>query len=90
VCAHKPVDDGGPDAPFTLSEQALGAGQVDEPGVARIDPHPPPRQRAARPAGPRAPGWGMFDGHGEGTAFALVLPVPPAGLFHRSMIRFAP
>src|ERR1700677_619127 len=48
---REPVDDRGTGAALPLPEQALGAGQVDEPGVPGVDSHPPLRLRAALPPG---------------------------------------
>ena len=42
--------------PSRCPSKPRGAGQVDEPGVQWIDPHPPPRQLAARPVGLSAAG----------------------------------
>ena len=56
MCAPQPVDHGGAGAALALPQQALIAGQVDEPGVPRVDPHPPPRLSALLPAGLAAAG----------------------------------
>ena len=54
--SREPVDDGGAGAALALAEQALVAGQVDEPGVPRVDPHPPPGLAAVLPPGLSAAG----------------------------------
>ena len=51
MCAGQPGDHRGAGAAFALPQQALGAGQVDEPGVPRVDPHPPPGLRRSAPSG---------------------------------------
>jgi hypothetical protein len=52
----QPLDHRGAGAALALPQQALIAGQVDESGVPRVDPHPPPACRASLPAGLAAAG----------------------------------
>ena len=52
----QPVDHGRAGAAFLLAEQALVAVEVDEPGVPRVDPHPPTLVLVVGPPGLSAAG----------------------------------
>ena len=52
----QPVDHCGAGAALALPQQALIAGQIDEPGVPWVDPHPPAGVGALLPAGFSASG----------------------------------